>query len=115
MMSSIEKITGKAKFEADPATYNYPRKGPNNKVKEIDLRIWENLYIESLKVLGKWDQFHDIARALQVNAEIPNVEMIIEYYWNAKNWSALSQYEYILRRSDSIKHRMMLIYLSIKH
>lgn len=39
----------------DPATYSYPRRGPNNRVREMDLRVWENLYIESIKVLGKWD------------------------------------------------------------
>ena len=34
---------------------NFPRNGSNQKVKEVDLRIWETLFIESLKVLNKWD------------------------------------------------------------
>jgi FAT domain len=51
----IEQASGKMRFEADPQTYSYPRKGPNNKVKEIDLRIWDNLFSESLKVLNRWD------------------------------------------------------------
>ena len=55
----------------------------SEKIKEIDLRIWENLFIESLKVLNKWDQYRDIAHALN------NQEMMIEYFWNAKDWRNL--------------------------
>lgn len=33
----------------------FPREGPNNKVSELDLRVWETLFIESLKVLNKWE------------------------------------------------------------
>jgi hypothetical protein len=51
----IDRTSGRQKFEADRATYSYPRRGPNNKVKEIDLRIWETLFSDSLKVLNKWE------------------------------------------------------------
>jgi hypothetical protein len=64
----------------------HPRRGPNNLIKEIDLRVWETLFTESLKVLNKWDQYYDIARALLFNVEINNVEMNIEYFWATKNW-----------------------------
>ncbi len=102
------------KFAANPAVYSYPRQGPNNKVKEMDLRIWETLYIDSLKVLGKWDQYNDIARALQMNVSIPNNEMMIDNLWAAKNWSELAKYEIILRRSENLKHKLILLYMTIK-
>lgn len=88
----IDRASGRQRFEADTQTYNYPRRGPNNNVREIDLRVWDNLFIESLKVLNRWDQYHDIAKALQVNVAIPNIEMMIEYAWNTKQWPLLSQY-----------------------
>lgn len=34
---------------------NFPKEGPNNKVSELDLRVWETLFIESLKILNKWE------------------------------------------------------------
>lgn len=34
---------------------NFPKNGPNRNVREIDLRIWESLFIESLKILNNWD------------------------------------------------------------
>jgi hypothetical protein len=40
---------------------------------------------------------------------------MIEYAWNTKNWGALMGYESILRRSDSIKHRLYHIYLTIRN
>ena len=46
--------------------------------------------------------------------DIPNIEMMIEYAWNVKNWNLLGQYETIMKRSDSIKHRLYLLFLSIK-
>ena len=51
----LDIVSGRPKFEADKATYQYPRRGPNNLVKEVDLRIWETIFTESLKVLNKWD------------------------------------------------------------
>jgi hypothetical protein len=78
----LDVVSGRPKFEGDKATYSYPRRGPNNLVKEVDLRVWETIFTESLKVLNKWDQYHDISRALSFNIDIPNVEMMIEYAWN---------------------------------
>lgn len=115
LVSEIDRISGRLKFEQDRSTYDYPRKGPNNKVKEVDLRIWETLFSESLKVLNKWEQYHDIARALQFNTESNNIEMLIEYNWNMKKWDELKQYESILKRSDSLKHRLYHIYLCIRN
>lgn len=48
-----------ADFEAPVAeevkVENFPREGPNNKVTELDLCVWETLFMESLKVLNKWE------------------------------------------------------------
>lgn len=55
LSKEIDRISGRQKFEADRATYEFPRRGPNNNVKELDLRVWETLFTESLKVLNKWD------------------------------------------------------------
>ena len=46
---------------------------------------------------------------------MPNIEMMIEYFWNAKNWKELAAYEGILKKSDSLKHRMYYLYLCIKN
>jgi hypothetical protein len=106
----MEQASGKRKNENQP----YPRNGPNNRVKEVDLRVWETIYTDSLKVLNKWDQYFDIARALAFNVDIPNVDMMIEYAWNQKDWNILQQYEPILRNSESLKHRIYACYYSIK-
>jgi len=111
----IDRISGRRKFEGDRATYDYPRRGPNNLVKEVDLRQWESLFSESLKVLNKWEQYHDIARALSFNLDVNNVEMLIEYNWNMKKWEELKLFENILKRSDNLKHRLYHIYLCIKN
>jgi hypothetical protein len=37
------------------SSVNFPKEGPNNKVSELDLRVWETLFIESLKILNKWE------------------------------------------------------------
>ncbi len=37
------------------AQEHFPKDGPNNKVGELDLRVWETLFIESLKILNKWE------------------------------------------------------------
>lgn len=115
LSQQIEEATGIQKFQRDNAKYDYPRQGPNNKIKEIDLRIWDTLFSESFKVLNKWDQYHDIAKALEMNVEIPNIEMMVEFAWNTKNWSKLRDYENILKKSDSLKHKMYLLYLCIKN
>ena len=47
----LDTPENKEKIKAE----NFPKDGPNKKVKELDLRIWETLFIESLKVLNKWD------------------------------------------------------------
>ena len=47
LVKEIDRISGRQKFEADRATYDYPRRGPNNKVKEVDLRMWETLFSDS--------------------------------------------------------------------
>lgn len=110
----VGQASGAIRFEQDPKTYSYPRKGSNNNVNEIDLRVWDTLFCQSLKVLMKWDQYYDITKALQLNVDIPNIEMIIEYAWNHRNWTLLKQYENVMKRSDSIKHRLYLLFLSIR-
>jgi hypothetical protein len=39
LMREVEDLSGKDKFDRDPSTYAYPRRGPNNRVREVDLRI----------------------------------------------------------------------------
>jgi hypothetical protein len=34
------------------STEHFPREGPNTRVSELDLRAWETLFIESLKILN---------------------------------------------------------------
>ena len=41
--------------------------------------------------------------------------MLIEYNWNMKKWDELKQYESILKRSESLKHRLYHIYLCIRN
>jgi hypothetical protein len=41
--------------------------------------------------------------------------MLIEFYWNTKKWDDLKPFENILKRSESIKHRLYHIYLCIKN
>lgn len=38
----------------------FPKAGSNRSISEIDLRQWENLYIQSLKILKKNEMFKDI-------------------------------------------------------
>mmetsp|Transcript_19133 Transcript_19133/g.18269 ORF Transcript_19133/g.18269 Transcript_19133/m.18269 type:complete len:82 (-) Transcript_19133:23-268(-) len=76
----------------------FPREGPNNSVTELDLRIWETLFIESLKILNSWDQYRDVAHTWN------NQEMMIEYYWHKKDWNSLEKNESILRKSESLKY-----------
>ena len=78
----IDNASGRNRFEQDRNTYQCPRRGPNNLVKEVDLRVWETIFTDSLKVLNRWDQYFDIARALAYNVDIPNLDMMIEYAWN---------------------------------
>lgn len=87
---------------------NFPKEGPNTKVKELDLRIWETLFIESVKILNKWEQYRDIAHTMQ------NQEMWIEYFWHTKNWQELKHYEQTLKKSDSIQYQLYYIYLIIQ-
>jgi hypothetical protein len=34
---------------------SFPKDGANRNVKELDLRIWETLFIDSVKILNRWD------------------------------------------------------------
>lgn len=45
--------------------------------------------------------------------EIPNIEMMIDHAWNTRNWSALAQYEPILKKSENMKHKLYHMYLAI--
>ena len=40
------------------------RSNGNEKVSELDLRMWETLYVESLRVLNKYDRLNDVASSL---------------------------------------------------
>ena len=100
---------------------NFPREGPNNKVTELDLCVWETLFMESLKVLNKWEQFKDIAHLLG-NGEHGNSwdqspgahEMWIEFFWQKKDWNNLSRFRHTLMNSSQIKHQLYYIFLIIQ-
>lgn len=73
------------------ASEKFPKDGPNRFVSELDLRAWEILFIESLKVLNLWDPFRDIAHLHgnqdsgagaggDTRAGLPH-ELWIEFFW----------------------------------
>lgn len=39
--------------------------------------------------------------------------MMIEYFWNTKEWRSLIPYDSILKKSDNIKYQLYYIYLII--
>ena len=43
---------------------------------EVDLRMWETLYVESLRVLNKHERLNDVAQSLN------NYELKIECMWH---------------------------------
>lgn len=115
-----------ARFEApvvrEVAEEQFPREGPNNKVSELDLRSWETLFIESLKVLNRWDPFRDIAHlhgnsdqggAGTADARPGPHEMWIEFFWQKKDWTNLSEVRETLAASSSIKYQLYYIYLIV--
>lgn len=61
----------------------FPKFGSNRNVSEIDLRNWENLYMQSLKVLKKTDLFKNVAD------NISSQELRVEYYWIVKDFENL--------------------------
>jgi hypothetical protein len=99
----------------------FPREGPNTKVSELDLRTWETLFIESLKVLNKWEQFRDIAH-LHGNYDQGGLgdqspgthEMWIEFFWQKKDWRNLANFRPTLMNSSSIKYQLYYIFLIIQ-
>ena len=103
------------------ATEHYPREGPNTKVSELDLRAWETLFIESLKVLNQWDPFRDIAH-LHGNYDHAGSgeqppgphEMWIEFFWQKKDWKNLASHKRTLMHSSSIKYQLYYIFLTIQ-
>ena len=58
---------------------NFPKAGSNRKISELDLRTFESLYINSLKILKKQELFRDIADQLNYN------ELKMDHYWLIKN------------------------------
>jgi hypothetical protein len=99
---------------------HFPRSGPNNKVSELDLRVWETLFIESLKILNKWEQFRDIAHLhgsydQGLGDQYPGThEMWIEFFWQKKDWRNLAHYKETLMNSSSIKYQLYYIFLIIQ-
>ena len=94
----------------DVSPHHFPRNGPNNLVSELDLRVWETLFIESLKILNKWEQFRDIAHLhgsydQGMGDSSPGThEMWIEFFWQKKDWRNLANYKETLMNSSSIKY-----------
>ena len=61
-----------AKFEK---SRTFPKAGSNRKISDIDLKIWEGLFVKSLKILKRFDLYKDIRKNMY------NREMKIEYLW----------------------------------
>lgn len=69
-------------------TSNFPKAGSNRTISELDLRTWENLYIQSLKTLKKNELFKDIADNM---ANMEMHELRIDYFWSVKDMQSLKK------------------------
>jgi hypothetical protein len=63
----------------------FPKAGSNRKISDIDLRMWEGLYVKSLKILKRFDLYKDILENMY------NREMKIDYLWSVKDLPALEE------------------------
>ena len=87
---------------------------------ELDLRAWETLFIESLKILNQWEPFRDIAH-LHGSSDhggpeplLGAHEMWIEFFWQKKDWKNLAVHRKTLQQSSSIKYQLYYIFLIIQ-
>jgi len=64
---------------------HFPKAGSNRKISDIDLRMWEGLYVKSLKILKRFDLYKDILENMY------NREMKIDYLWSVKDLPALEE------------------------
>lgn len=64
----------------------FPKAGGNRLISEIDLRTWENLFIQSLKILKKTELFKDVADNM-ANNDLH--ELRIENCWQVKDMRSL--------------------------
>lgn len=69
-------------------SFSFPKAGSNRLISELDLRTWENLYIQSLKVLKKNELFRDIAENM---SNLDMHELRIDYCWSVKDMSNLKK------------------------
>ncbi len=67
---------------------NFPKAGSNRVISELDLRTWESLYIQSLKILKKNELFRDIAENM---SNLDMHELRIDYCWQIKDMSNLKK------------------------
>lgn len=65
---------------------SFPKQGSNRAINQLDLRTWESLYIQSLKVLKKNELFRDIAENM---SGLDMHEMRIDYCWSVKDMASL--------------------------
>ena len=63
----------------------FPKAGSNRKISDIDLRMWEGLYVKSLRILKRFDLYKDILENMY------NRDMKIEYLWCVKDLPALEE------------------------
>jgi hypothetical protein len=63
----------------------FPKAGSNRKISDIDLRMWEGLFVKSLRILKRFDLYKDILENMY------NREMKIEYLWCVKDLKALDE------------------------
>ena len=63
----------------------FPKAGSNRKISDIDLRMWEGMFVKSLRILKRFDLYKDILENMY------NREMKIEYLWCVKDLNPLKE------------------------
>ena len=63
----------------------FPKAGSNRKISDIDLRMWEGLFVKSLRILKRFDLYKDILENMY------NREMKIDYLWCVKDLPKLEE------------------------
>ena len=65
---------------------SFPKPGGNRLISEIDLRTWETLYVQSLKILKKTELFKDVADNM---SSVDLHVLKIDFLWQVKDMCQL--------------------------
>ena len=79
---NFSKVFETEEVQRKLAQENFPKVGSNRSISELDLRTWETLYIQSLKILKKNELFRDIAENM---SDLQTHELRIDYFWSVKD------------------------------